>query len=67
MSANQKRAAFGIAAATCAVVLLWWVAWCFHTLTGWTAVPIGLTVGGALYGLGSIFIFAAVGVNDDKA
>lgn len=55
-----------IAAVTCAVALLWWGAWCFHALRGWTAFPIGFTVGGVIYGIGALCIFAAANVESDQ-
>lgn len=67
MSAKFKRAAYGLAAATCAIALLWWISWCFHSLSGWTAFPLGATVGAILYGLGSLCVLAAVAVEDDPS
>jgi len=66
MSAKHKRAAWGLAAFACALTLFWWAAWRFHALHGWTAFPIGFTGGAIIYALGSICIFAAVDVADDK-
>ena len=44
-----------------AIALLWWGAWAFHALRGWTAMPLGLTVGCALYAGMICFGFASLG------
>lgn len=45
-----RRIAFGLASIAFLVALIWWVPWCFHALRGWTAAPLGWTVGLILYG-----------------
>lgn len=66
MRAKHKRAAFGLATFSSVCALIWWIAWCFHSLSGWTAFPIGFTVGGIIYGVGCLLLFAGVGVEDDQ-
>lgn len=58
---NTRSLRYAAVALGFAVALLWWIFWACYFLRGWTAMPLGLTVGGALYAGAFCCGFAAAG------
>lgn len=61
---SARRIITGTIAIICLIALIWWVAWSAHALRGWTAMPLGFTVGIVLYA--GLIIFAVLAIEDRR-